>query len=314
VARIELGVGKIGDAVVDLGLAAHYSASVKRMTLPTSDTIVDYPSGATSSSGTVVYIEGDYVILDRTACHPVDAVWPDQGADRAVLRVDGHDYEVTGCSVGATNGSDLFVGSEIPVRTGTEGWIFVVVHVVREPGISLNDTAEVIVDADYRAALSAGHTSCHLASLALDRALADAWSKDVSLDALGAPAFDALAIESSLITENGSRDLYRVGKSLRKKGFGVAALDDTSALEAAINATLEEWVASDAAVRIDRDDDGLSARRFWACSLPGGTATIPCGGTHLSTLAELASITVALEATPLEGAVALAMTTTAVRA
>lgn len=281
------------------------------MTLPTTDTLVDYPNGATGSTGTVVHIEDAYVVLDRTAFHPVDAVWPDQGADRGVLRIDGHNYEVSDCIVGATNGSDLFVGSEVPVRTGTEGWTFVVVHVVREPGISLNDTAEVIVDADYRAALSAGHTACHLASLALDRALVDAWSKDVPLDALGAPAFDALAIESSLITENGSRDVYRIGKSLRKKGFGVAALDDTSTLETAINATLAEWVASDAAVRIDRDDDALSARRYWACSLPGGTATIPCGGTHLTTLADLESITISLETDERDGALTLTMLTTA---
>ena len=284
------------------------------MTLPTSDTIVDYPSGATESSSSVVHVEGSYVVLDRTAFHPVDHVWPDQGADRGVLRVEGHDYEVSDCVVGATNGSDLFVGAEVPVRTGAEGWTFVVVHVVPEPGITLGDSVEVVVDEPFREALSAGHTACHLASLALDRALADAWSKDAPLDALGAPAFDSLAIESSLITEFGSRDVYRVGKSLRKKGFGVTSLDDTTALEAAVNATLEEWVASDAAVRIERDDEGLGDRRYWACSLPGGTATIPCGGTHLSTLAELAAITVTLERENLEGAVGLTMVTTAARA
>jgi len=284
------------------------------MTLPTSDTIVDYPNGSTSSMSTVVHIEGSYVVLDRTALHPVDHVWPDQGADRGLLRTDGHDFEVTDCVVGATNGSQLYVGAEVPVRTGTEGWTFVVVHIVPEPGITIGDSVEVVVDATYRAALSAGHTACHLASLALDRALADAWSKDVPLDALGAPAFDALAIESSLITEFGSRDVYRVGKSLRKKGFGVAALDDLSTIEAAANATLDEWVSSDAAVRLEREEEGLGDRRYWACSLPGGTATIPCGGTHLSTLAELASIRVSLEASALDGAVGLTMVTTATRA
>lgn len=284
------------------------------MTLPTSDTIVDYPNGATSSTSTVVHVEGPYVVLDRTAFHPVDSTWPDQGADRGVLRVEGHDYVVDDCVVGATNGSELFVGVEVPVRTGTEGWTFVVVHVVREPGITLGDSAEAVVDADLRDALSAGHTACHLASLALDRALAASWSKDVALDALGAPAFDSLAIESSRITEWGAVDVYRVGKSLRKKGFGVAALDDTAVLEAAVNATLEEWVASGAAVRIERDEETLGARRHWACSLPGGTATIPCGGTHLTSLDELSGITVTLEAAQLEGAVGLTMVTSAVQA
>ena len=279
------------------------------MTLPASDTIIDYPSGATAASATVVHVEGAYVLLDRTAFHPVDAVWPDQGADRGVLRVDGHDYVVDDCVVGATNGSELFVGAEVPVRTGTEGWNFVVVHVVREPGISLGDAVEVVVDEPYRAALSAGHTACHLASLALDLALAGAWTKDAPVDTLGSPAFDSLAIESSLITEFGSRDVYRIGKSLRKKGFGVAVLDDVATVESAANATLAGWVGSDAAVRIARDSDGLGARRTWECALPDATATIPCGGTHLSSLAELSSITVSLERTDLDGAVQLTMVT-----
>ena len=91
------------------------------MTLPASDTIIDYPSGATTAAATVVHVEGSYVLLDRTAFHPVDSVWPDQGADRGVLRVGDHDYVVDDCIVGATNGSELFVGAEVPVRTGAEG-------------------------------------------------------------------------------------------------------------------------------------------------------------------------------------------------
>ena len=63
------------------------------MTLPTSDTVVLYPSGATTAEARVVHVEAVElpegtrlaVVLDRTACHPVDAGWPDQGPDRAVL-------------------------------------------------------------------------------------------------------------------------------------------------------------------------------------------------------------------------------------
>ena len=59
------------------------------MSLPVTDTRVTYPSGALVSTGTVLHVEpaGDHlaVVLDETACHPVDAAWPDQPADTATI-------------------------------------------------------------------------------------------------------------------------------------------------------------------------------------------------------------------------------------
>jgi alanyl-tRNA synthetase len=277
-----------------------------------SDTIVDYPVGATTSRGVVLATlplpEGLGVVLDRTAFHAVDAGWPDQPADRGSLA--GH--PVLDAVVGATDGGGLLIGGEIPVRTGTEGWSFVVVHVLAtDAPVEVGDQVEVTVDEGYRNALSAGHTACHLASLALDAALADAWTKDVPLDSLGAPGFDALACASSRIHEHGSVDLYRIGKSLRRKGFDPAALDDHAGVADAANARLAEWVATGAGIRIDRDGDGLGDRRRWVCELSGGDAVIPCGGTHLTSLAELTAVRVELAREDVEGGIALTMTTTA---
>lgn len=278
----------------------------------TSDTLVDYPSGATSSRGTVLGTvaldAGLGVVLDRTAFHPVDAGWPDQPADRGTLA--GH--PVIDAVVGATEGGEIVVGRDIPVRKGTEGWSFVVVHVLAaDAGVTPGDEVEVTVDEGYRRGLSAGHTACHLASLALDAALAEAWTKPVGGDALGHPDFESNACESSRIHEYGSVDVYRVGKSLRRKGFDVTALDDLDALAARANARLADWVASGAGIRIDRDGDGLADRRRWVCELPGGDAVIPCGGTHLTSLGELASVTVGFERADVDGGVALTMRTTA---
>jgi alanyl-tRNA synthetase len=287
------------------------------VTLPTTDTVVLYPAGATTSESAVVHVEplddGRLaILLDRTACHPVDSAWPDQGADRAVLDAGDVDIPVLDCVVGATDGENLFLGSEVPVRKGTEGWTFVVAHLVAEDaGLTEGDSVTVEVDAAYRAALSAGHTGCHLASLALNAALAGAWSKEVPADAAGSPNLDALAIETSTILERGSLDTYRIGKSLRKKGFDPSALDDLPALEATANATLGAWVAAGGDIHIERDGDLLTDRRFWVCALPDGEVRIPCGGTHAGSLAEFASVTVALETEQLEGALGLVMTTTA---
>lgn len=284
------------------------------MTLPSVDTRVSYPDGATVSTGTVLHVEplGDgrsAVLLDRTAFHPVDTAWPDQPADRGRMRWGAGEAAIVDGVTGGVHDGELLLGRDLPVRMGAPEWVFVVGHVVEGVAPAVGDAVEVTVDAGYRSALSAGHTACHLASLALDAALADAWTKPVPPDALGAPGFDAAAIQSSRIEELGSTDVYRIGKSLRKKGFDVAAHDDLDAVAARANATLAEWVATGASIRIERDDDAISARRTWVCELPGGEARIPCGGTHLAGLDTVAGITVALELLEVDGGRELRMRT-----
>ena len=286
------------------------------MPLPTTYTLVTYPDGATTSHGTVVHVEplGDgrvAVLLDETAFHPVDTAWPDQPSDRGVLVAGGVEHPILDGVTGGIHEGTLYLGADLPVRGGTEGWTFVVAHIVAGPGPDIGDTVEVRVDAEHRAALSAGHTACHLASLALDAALAHAWSKPAPADALGSPAFDALAIESSRIHPHGSIDIYRIGKSLRRKGFTATVLDEPETIERRANELLEEWRNAGGAIRIERDARELSARRTWVCELSAGRTDIPCGGTHLHDLAELASVTVRLEVTDLEGARQVVMTTTA---
>lgn len=289
-------------------------ARYRRGVTPPPATVVDYPAGALESRGVVLAtlpvgaLLG--VVLDRTALHPVDAGWPDQPADRGTLEVDGAAYPVVDAVVGATDGGDILVGGDIPVRTGAPGWTFLVVHLLRHDApVSAGQQAAVTVDAGYRRALSAGHSGCHLASLALDAALVDAWTKEVPTDALGHPGFDALACQSSRIREHASVDTYRIGKSLRRRGFDPAALDDLAGVEARANARLAEWVATGAAIRIERDGDTLGDRRRWVCALPGGDAVIPCGGTHLDSLAEVAAITVRLTRADADGGVEVTMTT-----
>ncbi|WP_105032806.1 metal-dependent hydrolase [Arthrobacter ruber] len=283
------------------------------MTLPTTDTRVTYPSGAVESASRVLHVEiredgRRAVLLDTTAFHPVDSAWPDQGADRGELRgSDGRSWPVTDCVVGATDGTTLHLGAESPVRKGTEGWAFVVVHLTDGDGPAEGDDVTVSVDAAHRAAVSAGHTGCHLASLALNRALADRWRKDVAPDALGAPNFDALAIDTTVIGEFGSLDTYRLGKSLRRKGFTVEDLDPEETA-AAVNATLAAWTATGASIGITADGPGLTDRRRWVCDLPGEHAEIPCGGTHLTSLAGL-EVLVRLDMTDADGTPVLLMHT-----
>lgn len=288
-----------------------------------TDTIVSYPRGGTENTGVVLHVhelptgpDGARwaVLLDTTSCHPVDPGWPDQGADHAVLRFDGVILPVLDCVVAATDGATLYLGSDIPVRKGTAGWSFLVAHIVGDArGLAEGNKVEVRVDSEYRTALSLGHSGCHLASLALNRALSGRWSKEVRSDGLGQPDFDALAIESSRITERGATDVYRLNKSLRRKGFDSAGLEvGLQQLADEANATLAGWTASGGAIRIDADGPRLTDRRYWVCELPEATVSIPCGGTHAHSLAELGRVTVALELAEVDATPVLTMTTTVV--
>ncbi|MET0854172.1 MAG: metal-dependent hydrolase [Microterricola sp.] len=291
-----------------------------------TDTIVSYPRGDTSSTGVVLHREplpraADgprwAVLLDTTSCHPVNAGWPDQGADRAVLQPaasadPSQAMTVVDCVVAATDGTALLLGADIPVRPGTPGWAFVVAHIVEDAsGLSEGERVELVVDADYRRALSLGHSGCHLAALALNRAVADRWGKEVRPDGLGSPDFDGIAIESSLIGEFGSVDTYRLNKSLRRKGFDAEGLADAlPELAAAINATLAEWTGGPGSIHIDAEGPRLSDRRHWVCELPDGTVRIPCGGTHARSLTELGTVTVDLGLGDIDGTPVLTMRTT----
>ena len=287
------------------------------MTLPSVDTTVTYPSGALTSTGVVLHREalGDgrlVVVLDETACHPVDAAWPDQGADRGSLAIGDRGFDIVDCVVGATDGSQLFLGADIPVRKGTEGWAFVVAHsiVASEDDVAEGSAATVSIDAAYRTALSVGHTACHLASLALNASLAGAWTKEVTPDAYGNPNFDALAIETSTILENGSLDVYRLGKSLRKKGFTPAALtDDPDAVSAAVTALLSGWAGTDASATVRAEGPLLTDRRYWETELDGIAISIPCGGTHSSSLGAVDGIRSTLSAEDAGSSIEVRMST-----
>ena len=288
------------------------------MTLPQRDTRVTYPGGALTATSRVLHVapasDGRLaVITESTSFHPVDAAWPDQPADAGVLRANGVDLPVRDAVVAATDGTDLHLGDDIPVRTGTEGWAFLVAHLVDgDATIAEGDEVEIEADAATRRALSTGHTACHLASLALNRVLADRWSKPAREDSLGNPDFDGAAIASSRILPDGSLDRYRLNKSLRRAGFDTASLaGELDDVRVAVAEQLERWIASGAAVRVEAAGDGLTDRRTWVCELPEGTARIPCGGTHLDSAAELGSVTTSFAVVDDGGTPVLEMTNAA---
>ncbi|MFI7615268.1 metal-dependent hydrolase [Nonomuraea terrae] len=256
-------------------------------------TLVTFPEGRTSGRspivGAVPVGERHGLVVAETPFHPLDHTWPDQPADRGTIG----GLPVADCVTGARSADgEVLIGEAIPVRRGAEGWQWLVVHVTETP-LPVGAEVDLEVDAGFRAGLSAGHTACHLAALALNAALAGRWRKETRTDALGHPDFDQAAITSSRISPYGSVDVYRLGKSLRKKGFAADDLDPAKVAQE-VNDLLQAWVAADAPVRVEVPGPELTARRTWHCSLPDGEASIPCGGTHVGHTSELGRVEVAL--------------------
>jgi alanyl-tRNA synthetase len=179
-----------------------------------------------------------------------------------------------------------------------------VVHVLKDdaPVPTPGETVTLRVDNTVRDPLSLGHTACHLSALAFNAEVAAAgfWRKDGQrLDSLGHPDLDQLAIETSFIEPYGAVDTYRFGRTVRKAGLEVAdLLAGTDALAVAVNARLADWCATAAPVTIEVPDERLTARRRWTVALPDGTGDIACGGTHITNLADLGSVTVSYETHP----------------
>lgn len=285
-----------------------------------SSTHVTFADGGLVSSGAITRLErspnGTLVVVDLTPFHPVDHTWPDQPGDTGELSAEGNVVRVTEAVMAAVSDDGEFaVGADIPVKRGVDGWTWLVGHPIDGDApawLAEGARVELSVDAPRRAGLSRGHTACHLASLALDIALADLWRKDPGADALGNPNFEARANQSSRIHEDGAVDEYRLGKSLRRAGFDTETFAATLAdREAAINAQLATWVASGAASRVVPEGPTIVDRRSWHCELPDGDAEILCGGTHVESLSEFVSISVSLDLTDPQ---LLVMTTKAVPA
>ncbi len=267
-------------------------------------TLVIFASGATTGSGQVVRTlphsaSGPLVVVDSTPFHPIDHTWPDQPGDTGWI---GQQAVINTVMAASAPGGDLMVAADIPVKRDEPGWTWHVAHLLA-PDAELPEVGtkvDLTVDAERRRRLSAAHTACHLAALAMNRATGHLWRKEVRLDSLGSPDLDQLAMESSVMDEQGSTDIYRFGKSLRKRGFDSAGFaEQVEQVVAGVHAQLETWIASGAVVVVaDGGDQRVTAPRRWTCALPQGMAEMPCGGTHVATLGAFSAVRVAYEQAP----------------
>jgi alanyl-tRNA synthetase len=264
-----------------------------------TDLLVSYPAGSIAESTSVAAVTRAQnrvlFAVGLTPCHPESPRWPDQPSDRSMLKLEGVELAVE-CHEGALLGSELRLSDLLddPDHVASFGIrahssppqqpIPCVVHSApAEVEIAVGDKVSLHVDERYRRAVSRSHSRCHLVSLALNASLAQAWRKDPPThDSLGSPDFDKLAIVSSKIDEQGSLDVYRVGKHVRKSGFSAEILNDADALAERVSTLAKGWLRSSPEISVTPGKCRLQERRTWSCRLPQGNASFPCGGTHPS--------------------------------
>ncbi|NAZ92565.1 alanyl-tRNA editing protein [Vibrio toranzoniae] len=254
----------------------------------------------------VLHIESDenktYLITDVTPFHPVSHIWPDHPADQGFVTVGDVQYPVEDCLVGAIEQSTgkLFIAVDIPVKRDAEGWAFVVVHQLSASASMINIHDEIVlsVDKEYQASLSRGHSAGHIASLALNKVLAESyWRKDADRkDPLGSYDFNSYAQVTSFVTQELCTDKYRLGKTLKKRGLNVAdMLANLESIEADINQMISGWLAESTPVAMRLEGEALTDSRYWEWQLDAETlVSIPCGGTHIESTSELKRLSVKL--------------------
>lgn len=273
---------------------------------PTDGTIVTFARGGLSETAQVVFAgrpEGQpAIVTNRSPFHPQSLSWPDQPGDRGrVLLADGQSLTVIDSHEALMDRASgtVYTGAAAQERRRQEPALAaVVLHLLAADSLPpVGATVTLQVDADYRAALSLQHTGVHLAALALNRCAAAFWTKDPNdNDCLGLPNLDKAAVVHSGITADQSTDGYRLGKSLRKKGFDRDAfLADLPQRAQAINDILRHMLTEPAPVLLTPVEGPLGERRLWSTRLNGLAAAMPCGGTHVAELSQIGAIAVALE-------------------
>ena len=253
-----------------------------------------------------LHVESDdsktYLITDVTPFHPVSHIWPDHPADQGFVTVDDVQYPVEDCLVGAIEQSTgkLCIAADIPVKRDAEGWVFVVVHQLSASASMINIHDEIVlsVDKEYQSSLSRGHSAGHIASLALNKVLAESyWRKDADRkDPLGSYDFNSYAQVTSLVTQELCTDKYRLGKTLKKRGLNVAdLLANLDGIETDINQMISGWLAEPTPVAMRLEGEALTDSRYWEWQLDADTlVSIPCGGTHIENTSELKALSVKL--------------------
>lgn len=232
-----------------------------------SSTKITFPGGDTFGESIIIHYENlrndssKIMLFTReTPFHPIDNRWPDQPSDKGIITLDNEDIIVQECFTATYNKNtkEILVDKEISARKNDPECFFLVAHIVDKNTIEkhkdlIDKKVKLKVDEDYRYLLSKAHSACHLAALALNKATNKYWKKEFQKDSLGNFDLDSIAVIESKITDKQSFDRYRLGKSVKKKGFDSALfLSEIDSIEKEINAQIKTWLSNDLEIYTSR--------------------------------------------------------------
>ncbi len=268
-------------------------------------TIVTYPGGSICEMARVTGVyDGEngtgVVVTDVTPFHPLDAWWPDQPSDRGIITVMDRSWAIDrAVLVGTKQGSsEIRIGDTKGVKRSDNSWSWSVGHVILgAPAVNelINAECRLEVDPDYRRAIAAGHTGCHIAAFALNETLERYWTKPISKDSFGKDDFDKEAIVSSRIEEFASVDRYRIGKAVRRAGFSSDRFwSEFGGLATEIEFICNRILNDISSIHVVPDHTSFHARRSWVAIHKKARLQIPCGGVHVRNPREIANMKIGI--------------------
>ncbi|WP_228903098.1 hypothetical protein [Photorhabdus bodei] len=250
--------------------------------------------------GMMKYGNGILLLTQDSPFYPRNYKWPDQLHDTGIVSISNKEFSVTKVYTAGLIDGHLYIDQEITQQATSPDKIIPAHYIPDLQEISEKDligkkiTLSVNNEARYK--ISAAHSIAHFMSLALNKATHHIWSKIYDTDGLGNYNLDKAAIYQSSITELKSVDIYRFGKSLRKKGFDKNILiENLDKINREVNSTLNNWLSQGAEITIEYKSKDINDTRLWKSTIDSKVVTIPCGGTHINNINEVKDVNVEIK-------------------
>ncbi|RAW96404.1 hypothetical protein CKY04_15280 [Photorhabdus sp. S8-52] len=250
--------------------------------------------------GVMKYEDGAILITQDSPFYPKNYKWPDQLHDNGIISIDDKELAVTKVYTTGLIDGHLYIDQEITKQATPPAKIMPAHYLPDLQGISERDligkTVTLSVNDKTRYRVSATHSMAHFMSLSLNKATNHIWSKVYDTDDLGNYNLDKAAIYQSSITELQSIDIYRFGKSIKKKGFDENILiENLDKINREVNNTLNNWLSQGAEITIEYQSKEINDTRLWKSTIDSTVVTIPCGGTHINNINEVKGVNVEIK-------------------
>ncbi|MBD2795862.1 hypothetical protein ID856_04830 [Xenorhabdus sp. 18] len=243
------------------------------------------------------YSDGYIVITDNSPFYPKNYKWGDQKSDRGVITFSHHELNIIRTYTAAIIDGQIYIDQNIPNKLNAEDKLIPAHYLASLNGLEaqfiIGEKVKLSVDAETRHKISAAHSMAHFMSLALNKAANKYWNKGYETDSLGNFNLDKAAIFKSSISELKSIDIYRFGKSIKKKGFDKSSfMENIDHACEEINITLNNWLAMGSEIQVEYTSKNIQDLRLWKSTVENHPVVIPCGGTHIRNTAEIKDVKV----------------------